>query len=40
MFQIAEHVSECMIVNGNVKNRVRDALSGRRVVGTRIVRGP
>jgi isopentenyl phosphate kinase len=40
MFQIAEYVSECMIVNGNVKNRVRDALSGRRVVATRIVRGP
>jgi isopentenyl phosphate kinase len=40
MFQIAEHASECMIVNGNVKNRVRDALRGRRVIGTRIVRGP
>jgi isopentenyl phosphate kinase len=40
MFEIANHVGECMIVNGNVKNRVRDALRGRRVVGTRIVRGP
>jgi isopentenyl phosphate kinase len=40
MFEIANHVDECMIVNGNVKNRVRDALRGRRVVGTRIVRGP
>ena len=40
MFEIAEHVDECMIVNGNVKNRVRDALRGKRVVGTRIVRGP
>lgn len=40
MFDIANHVKECMIVNGNVKNRVRDALRGRRVVGTRIVRGP
>jgi isopentenyl phosphate kinase len=40
MFEVAEHVGECMIVNGNVKNRVRDALRGRRVVGTRIVRGP
>src|SRR5437016_5486713 len=40
MFEIAEHVDVCMIVNGNVKNRVRDALRGKRVVGTRIVRGP
>ena len=40
MFEIAEHVDACMIVNGNVKNRVRDALRGKRVVGTRIVRGP
>jgi isopentenyl phosphate kinase len=40
MFEIADHVGECVIVNGNVKNRVRDALRGRRVVGTRIVRGP
>ncbi|MGI0148907.1 MAG: isopentenyl phosphate kinase [Thermoplasmata archaeon] len=40
MFEIADHVGECLIVNGNVKNRVRDALRGRRVVGTRIVRGP
>ena len=40
MFEIAEYVDECLIVNGNVKNRVRDALRGKRVVGTRIVRGP
>jgi isopentenyl phosphate kinase len=40
MFEIADHVDECLIVNGNVKNRVRDALRGRRVVGTRVVRGP
>jgi isopentenyl phosphate kinase len=40
MFEIAEHVDECVIVNGNVKNRVRDALRGKRVIGTRIVRGP
>jgi len=40
MFEIAEHVGECLIVNGNVKNRVRDALRGRRVVGTRVARGP
>ena len=40
MFEISDHVGECVIVNGNVKNRVRDALRGRRVVGTRIARGP
>ena len=40
MFEIANHVGECLIVNGNVKNRVRDALRGRRVVGTRVARGP
>jgi isopentenyl phosphate kinase len=40
MFEIADHVDECLIVNGNVKNRVRDALRGKRVIGTRIVRGP
>src|SRR5881397_3845017 len=40
MFEIAAHTGECLIVNGNVKNRVRDALRGRRVVGTRVVRGP
>ncbi len=40
MFEIAGHAGECLIVNGNVKNRVRDALRGRRVVGTRVVRGP
>lgn len=40
MFEITDHVDECLIVNGNVKNRVRDALRGKRVVGTRIVRGP
>src|SRR2546422_556370 len=40
MFEIADHVDECWIVNGNVKNRVRDALRGRHVVGTRVSRGP
>jgi len=40
MFEIADHVGECWIVNGNVKNRVRDALRGRQVVGTRVSRGP
>src|SRR3989442_2863919 len=40
MVVIAEHVSECLIVNGNVKNRVRDALRGRRGVGNPVVRGP
>lgn len=40
MFEIADHVGACWIVNGNVKNRVRDALRGRRVVGTRVTRGP
>jgi len=40
MFEIADHTGECLIVNGNVKNRVRDALRGRHVVGTRVVRGP
>ncbi len=40
MFEIADHVGDCLIVNGNVKNRVRDALRGRRVVGTRVTRGP
>src|SRR2546428_546689 len=32
MFEIADHVGECRIVNGNEKNRVRDALRGRRGV--------
>ena len=40
MFEIADHVGECVIVNGNVKNRVRDALRGRQVVRTRVTRGP
>ena len=40
MLEISDHVGECLIVNGNVKNRVRDALRGRRVVGTHITRGP
>jgi len=39
MFEIADHTGECLIINGNVKNRVRDALRGRRVVGTRVTRG-
>ncbi len=40
MFELADHAGECLIVNGNVKNRVRDALRGRHVVGTRVIRGP
>ncbi len=39
MMEIASHADECIIVNGNVKNRVRDALRGRIVVGTRVVGG-
>ncbi len=39
MLEIASHADECLIVNGNVKNRVRDALRGRIVVGTRVVGG-
>ncbi len=39
MLEIASHADECLIVNGNVKNRLRDALRGRIVVGTRIVGG-
>jgi isopentenyl phosphate kinase len=39
MFEVALHSDECWIVNGNVKNRVRDALRGRKVVGTRVTRG-
>ena len=40
MFEIADLVGECIVVNGNVKNRVRDALRGRQVVRTRVTRGP
>ena len=40
MLEIAAHADECVIVNGNVKNRVRDALRGRPVVGTHVVGGP
>lgn len=40
MIEIASHADETIIVNGNVKNRVRDALRGRIVVGTRVVGGP
>ena len=40
MLEIAAHADETIIVNGNVKNRVRDALRGRIVVGTRVVGGP
>ncbi|HYM38974.1 MAG TPA: isopentenyl phosphate kinase [Thermoplasmata archaeon] len=39
MLEIASHADETLIVNGNVKNRVRDALRGRIVVGTRVVGG-
>ena len=40
MLEIASHADETVIVNGNVKNRVRDALRGRIVIGTRVVGGP
>ena len=40
MLEIARHADETIIVNGNVKNRVRDALRGRIVIGTRVVGGP
>ncbi len=40
MLEIAAHADETIIVNGNVKNRVRDALRGRIVIGTRVVGGP
>jgi len=40
MLEIASHAEETIIVNGNVKNRVRDALRGRIVIGTRVVGGP
>src|SRR5512136_177603 len=40
MLTIASYADETVIVNGNVKNRVRDALRGRIVIGTRVVGGP
>ena len=40
MLAIASHAEETIMVNGNVKNRVRDALRGRIVIGTRVVGGP
>ncbi len=40
MLEIASHADETILVNGNVKNRVRDALRGRIVIGTRVVGGP
>lgn len=39
MLEIATHTRECLIINGNVKNRLRDALRGRPVVGTRVAGG-
>lgn len=39
MLEIASHADETLIVNGNVKNRVRDALRGRIVKSTRVVGG-
>ena len=39
MLEIASFADETIIVNGNVKNRVRDALRGRIVIGTRVVGG-
>jgi len=40
MFEIAATADECVILNGNVKNRLRDAVRGRPVVGTHVVGGP
>jgi len=40
MLEIASHAEECLILNGNVKNRLRDAVRGKRVIGTRVVGGP
>lgn len=40
MLEIAVHAGETLILNGNVKNRLRDAVRGRPVVGTRVVGGP
>ena len=40
MLDIASHADETIVVNGNIKNRVRDALRGRIVIGTRVVGGP
>ncbi len=39
MLEIASFADETILVNGNVKNRVRDALRGRIVIGTRVVGG-
>lgn len=39
MLEIASFADETIIVNGNVMNRVRDALRGRIVIGTRVVGG-
>ncbi len=39
MVETASYVEECIILNGNVKNRVRDAVRGRPVVGTRVTGG-
>lgn len=39
MLEIAGQTKECLIVNGNVKSRLRDALRGRPVVGTRVAGG-
>jgi len=40
MLEIASSAGECWILNGNVKNRLRDAVRGRPIVGTRVVGGP
>lgn len=39
MFEIAAYGGECIILNGNVKSRLRDAVRGRPVVGTHVVGG-
>ncbi len=39
MLVIAQHCEKCMIVNGNVPGRLRNAIAGKRVVSTLVVPG-
>ena len=39
MLVIAQHCEKCMIVNGNVPGRLRNAIAGRQVIATRVVPG-
>jgi isopentenyl phosphate kinase len=39
MLAMAQHCEKCMIVNGNVPGRLRNAISGRQVVSTLVVPG-